>query len=189
MAAWVILSVVGVGISVGGVRADMMSQGACLRHRCRRSGSSAAGRAAGSRATAGSSRSAAVAGALRSRRLHRPGTAGRRGRPPASPAPRAPPRPPGPRRERQHRAVPAAPRGAAPRPSPCPGRNFQQPRRAAGTLPSRWWLRGAAASPGPSPRLTARIGCPAVPAQPPPPSAVRCRLGSAFRPPRRGPAS
>lgn len=40
------------------------THGACLRRRCRRSGSSAAGRAAGSRATAGSSRRAAVAGAL-----------------------------------------------------------------------------------------------------------------------------
>uniref|UniRef100_A0A8C2MKG1 Uncharacterized protein n=1 Tax=Cricetulus griseus TaxID=10029 RepID=A0A8C2MKG1_CRIGR len=143
------------------------THGACRR--CRRSGSSAAGRAAGSRATAGSSRHAAAADALRSPRLHRPGTAGRRGRPPASPAPRAPPRPPGPCRGRQHRA---APRVAAPRPSPGPRRNFGQPRRAAGTRPSRSWLRGVAASPGPSQRLTARIRRPVVPAPPPPPFAV-----------------
>lgn len=74
------------------------THGAC-RH-CRRSGSSEAGRAAGSRETAGSSRRAAAGAALRSPRLHRPGTAGRRGRPPASPALRAPPRPPGPCRGR-----------------------------------------------------------------------------------------
>ena len=169
------------------------THGVCRRRRRRRrSGSSAAGRAAGSPATAGSSRSAvaAAAGALRSRRLHRPGRAGRRGQPPASRAPTAPrgrpaaapPRPlcPRPRLERC-----AAPPAAASRPSPAPRCNFPRRQWAAARSQPCSFL------PSPPPptrtrawageqRVTAGSRCP-VPSAPPPPFSLATgrRLGSA----------
>lgn len=167
------------------------THGVCRRRR-RRSGSSAAGRAAGSPATAGSSRRAvaAAAGALRSRRLHRPGRAGRRGQPPASRAPiaprgrpaAAPPRPLGPRPRLERGAAPPA---AASRPSPVPRCNFPRRQWAAARSQPCSFL------PSPPPptrtrawageqRVTAGSRRP-VPSAPPPPFSLATgrRLGSA----------
>lgn len=170
------------------------THGACRR----RSGSSAAGKAAGSPATAGSSRraAAAAAGALRSRRLHRLGTAERRGRPPASPAPTArrgrppaaPRHPLGPRPRPERGAAPPA---AAPRPPPAPRYNFPRRRWAAARSqpcslfstpppPTRAGERSHGGEPQPRPvrAATFLLG-------PGPASGLRC---SVYGPPRRGPS-